>query len=49
MDREQLEEAGRVLAELVEAVEHGDLDASPVVLAGMDGARSVLVEIGTVR
>ena len=39
----------RVLAELVEAVERGDLDASPVVLAGMDGARSVLVDIGTVR
>lgn len=49
MDREQLEEAGRVLAELVEAVEHGDLDAPPAVLAGMDGARSVLVMLGSVR
>lgn len=49
MDHEQLEEASRVLAELVEAVERGDLDASPVVRAGMDGARSVLVDVGTVR
>ena len=42
-------EAGRVLAELVDAIERGELDASPAVLGGMVGGRSILFDLEPVR